>query len=91
MKYKRMFLLSTGIAIFTTFFVTRIDNGFGFPFNWITYYGSEPITASIHLFYWNTISQSNYDLATLLVNSFIIYFTLLFLYKLLNKINADID
>lgn len=91
MKYKKMMLLSMVIAFSTAFIVPKINEGFGLPLAWVIYHGDKSIDNAIQLFHFSNFSSTSFDLTTLLVNSFIIYFILLILYKILNKVNADVQ
>ncbi|MFJ7934764.1 hypothetical protein [Sporosarcina sp. NPDC096371] len=54
------------------------------------YHGFKSIENAIELLHVSNFSSNSFDLTMLLVNSFMIYFILLILYKVLNKVNADI-
>ncbi len=89
MKYKKMMLLSMVIAFVTAFILPKMEEGYGLPLAWIIYHGEKSIANAIQLFHFSNFSSTSFDLAILLVNSFIIYFILLILFKVLNKVNAD--
>lgn len=82
-----MFLLSFVIAASSAFILPQIGKGYGLPFNWITYKGIESVTSSILLFRFKYFKETQFNLALLLLNSFLVYYALMILYKLLNKVN----